>query len=179
MQNIPNHQPFPKRKDIRLKGWNYSNASAYHVTVCTVNKAKLFGRIIDKGFLATGATPEGDDASFKSAYVDLSIFGKLCFEALEETASALVGCAIDTFVIMPNHVHLLISIEDCAQTSVGKIVGKFKSLTTKKVRRIDPKANVWQRGYYDHIIRNENDYKNTWEYIMSNPAKWIEDEYYV
>ena len=179
MRNEPSHQPLPTRKNIRLREWDYKNAGAYHVTICTDNKAKLFGRVVDESGLAIDEDARGDKVRLESATVELNEFGKLCLEALEITANALVGASIDVFIIMPNHVHMLISLEAETKTSLGRIVGKFKSLTSKKVRAISPAANVWQRGFYDHIIRDENDYIRTWEYIASNPVKWLEDTYYM
>ena len=177
MRNETYRQPQPTRKDIRLKNWNYSSAGAYHATVCTSNKTKLFGRVIDTSGMEITESASGNASRLKGASVELSEYGKLCLGALEETARSLDGAHIDTFVIMPNHVHMLVSIAPNAETSLGAIVGKFKSLATKRIHEISPKANVWQRGYYDHIIRDESDYNRTWEYIENNPARWLEDAY--
>ncbi len=81
---------------------------------------------------------------------------------------------IEKYVIMPNHVHMLIVRTEATSRALALDVNAFKSLVSKAVGH-----SVWQRGYYDHIIRNETDYQNHWQYIEDNPAKWCDDPYYI
>ena len=88
------------------------------------------------------------------------------------------GKAYDLYewVIMPNHVHLLIHARG-GGVSLGSFIGYIKGRTSYKLGKYK-NSNIWQRGYYDHIIRGRADYQNTWDYIENNPAKWADDEYY-
>lgn len=85
---------------------------------------------------------------------------------------------VEKYVVMPNHVHLLLTISEmgparCPAPTIPKIIGALKSISTRKAGQA-----IWQRGYYDHIIRGSADYLRIWDYIDTNPAKWEEDEYY-
>ena len=88
---------------------------------------------------------------------------------------------------MPNHVHMIIILDDdrairespLRRSVLSQMIGYLKSNVTKSIREINPQANVWQRSFHDHIIRNEEDYLRIWEYINENPAKWVEDKYFV
>ena len=97
--------------------------------------------------------------------------------------------AVDTYVIMPNHIHLLLRIEEGAihesplretgtRSLLGKAIGYFKMNSSKRVHEYYPHFEIWQRGYYEHVIRNEKDYREIWNYIDQNPARWAEDRYY-
>ena len=79
---------------------------------------------------------------------------------------------------MPNHVHLLIELGE-GPSDLKRVVSRFKSLVTAAARCDGIAKDVWQRGFYDHVIRGEDDYRATWDYIDANPARWIEDRFYV
>ena len=83
---------------------------------------------------------------------------------------------------MPNHVHFICQIEQRATARVaptlGRIVGAFKSMAANQCRENGLTEKLWQRGYYEHVIRNSDDYREVWEYIDANPAGWAEDRYY-
>ena len=89
---------------------------------------------------------------------------------------------IEKYVIMPNHIHLIIAIKSTAGASpcptVSDIICAYKSLTTRECRNFY-NGIIWQKSFYDHIIRDENDYLRIWEYIENNPLKWSEDKYYI
>ncbi len=83
---------------------------------------------------------------------------------------------ITKYIIMPNHIHLLIEIDGSMRAStptISSLIRSFKGLTTKEIG-----VPIFQRSFYDHIIRNEEDYLNVWEYINSNAQKWNQDKYY-
>ncbi len=107
---------------------------------------------------------------------------------IQNVSRVYPGVVVEKYVIMPNHVHLLIQIAGeegdggaraprptrTSRPTIQTIVGGLKSLTRRKVGH-----PIWQTTFYDHIIRNEPDYLRIWQYIDTNPAKWEEDEYYV
>ena len=153
------------RPPLRLRGYDYAAAGYYFVTVCTKGKRMLFASV-GAGHLA-GPT------------VTLTEYGRIVDEQIRAIPGAYPGVTVDKYVVMPNHVHLLIGIgtgpAGCpAPTNLPKIIGALKSLTCRKAG-----AALWQRSYYDHIIRDETDYLRIWAYIDANPARWAEDEYYI
>ncbi|MBO5837322.1 MAG: transposase [Oscillospiraceae bacterium] len=147
----------PQRKRLRLQDFDYSQNGAYFITVCTRDRKKILSDIV------------GDDAH---------IVPKPCGKVVEKYICNVPE--ITKYVIMPNHIHMLIEIGSgtmwaSSPTSgkVASIVRSIKTLTTKEIG-----ASVFQRSYYDHIIRNEQDYLEIWRYIDENPVKWQLDEFY-
>jgi REP element-mobilizing transposase RayT len=98
---------------------------------------------------------------------NIEIFGKL-----------REGVKVDKYVIMPNHVHMIIALED-ANISISYLIALLKTSITKQIRRAYPSMQVWQRSFHDHIIRNEEDYQRIWSYIDTNPIRWELDCFYV
>lgn len=156
----------PKRKPNRLKRFDYSTNGAYFVTICTKNKQCIFGSV-------------GAD-SISARMID-SIFIK--------TINEYPNVYSPKYVIMPNHFHAIIVIDRADMESaptVSEVIQSFKRQTTieyiklVKTGVLPPfdKA-IWQRSFYDHIIRNENDYNEIWQYIDHNPQQWKEDKFYI
>ena len=158
----------PKRRPQRLKDYNYSQNGAYFITICTQNRLPLFGDI------AGGA-------------VALNKAGKMVEERLLNIATDTVF--VEKYCIMPDHIHtiLLISGDGTTQgsfpTTISETVQRFKTITTKLY--IDGVKNgdyppfdkkIWQKSFHDHIIRNEQDYQDVWNYIDENPLKWEESK---
>ena len=90
---------------------------------------------------------------------------------------------IPKYVVMPNHLHLLMVIDDSVpieqRKEIPRLVGELKSLSTRACRRIGfPKDHLYQSSFYEHIVRTEQDYAEIWQYIESNPQRWKEDRYY-
>ena len=142
----------PKRKRIRLEGYDYSSCGAYFVTICVKDRHKLLGKII-----------VGDDAHIVPN-IKLSETGLVVQKYINE----MIG--VDKYVIMPNHIHLIIRIMDTengtmwasspTRQSIPQRIKSFKILVTKQIG-----YSIWQRSYHDHIIRNEQEYQkigNTW-----------------
>ena len=169
------------RHSIRLQGYDYSLEEAYYVTVCTRNRRRLFGNIIGKEMKLNDA-----GEMIQSGWLDLP--GRFPFISLDE------------FIIMPNHIHAVFVIlptgvhteksfgHSCGRPNgtlpgtVGRIIQAFKSITTDEyingVKRqgwAPFKRKLWQRNYWDHIIRDEEDYVRVCEYIHDNPACWQND----
>ncbi len=161
------------RRSVRLKNYDYSQAGAYFVTICTQKKEYLFGTI-------------------KDGKIVLNDAGEIVNEFCTKTESHFTNTIFDAFVIMPNHFHAIITVGagfprpvknqihdgrgDPAPT-LGNIVGFFKYQTTKQINilRQTPGHKLWQRNYYEHVIRDENDYQRIYKYIQNNPLKWASD----
>ena len=89
------------------------------------------------------------------------------------------GAAVDKYVVMPNHVHMILTLpahngRAVRAPTVSRIVRAWKEAVTKALG-----TPIWQKSFYDHIIRDENDYLRIWTYLETNPAKWAEDKYYI
>ena len=162
----------PNRKLTRLSGYDYSTPGAYFVTICTFGKRCIFGKIVS-GELAGEAS---------MLYSDL---GKVARDCLLNIESHYDNIKIDHWVIMPNHVHILIRIEERINPfptiayDIPNVIGKYKSAVTRSVgNAFMHSEKLWQSSFYDHVIRNEEDYQSVWQYISGNPSKWAEDCFY-
>ena len=165
------------RKTMRLQNYNYSENGAYYVTICTKNRRCLFSEVVGSIYEST-------------AKIKLKPYGRIVDEIIN-TLSERFDINIDNYVIMPNHIHMIISIENSSikrsirestlrnRSTISKVVGYLKMNSSKMIHEINPDENVWQSSYYDHIIRDENDYLEKWNYIDGNPSKWAKDEYFI
>ena len=185
------------RKKNRLQDYDYSSDGAYFVTVCTKNKEKIFWDspvgediILPKPTATTvpvgediilpkptaTAIPVGEDIILPK----LSPIGKFVENTIVDIPNYYQGVHLLDYVVMPNHIHmiLLFSRGDgrmiSSPTSLSVIVGQFKRLVSKAAG-----VSVWQRSYYDHVIRDEKDYLKIAKYILTNPIKWELDRYYI
>ena len=162
----------PKRKHTILKGYDYSTPGAYFVTICVQDRKNLLSRII----VGQGLAP---------AENILSIYGIIAKEQLEVLESRYKGIKIDKYVIMPNHIHILISnYEMTAGASpcptISDVICTFKSITTINCRKKGlQEKHLFQSSFHDHIIRGEKDYEKIWEYIDTNVSKWEKDCFYI
>ena len=178
------------RKSIRLQEYDYSLSGWYYVTICANNRKNIFGRITNGKMIFNPA-------------------GIIVKEEWTKSKEIRKNIDLDYYVIMPNHLHGIIIIEQSidgrgelnspkdnntrrmqyASTddkfkspsqTLGAIVRGFKSSVTKRLRELneDLKLNVWQRNYYEHIIRNDYDLHRIRTYIRNNPIRWYVDEYY-
>lgn len=158
----------PKRKIIRLQNYDYSQCNAYFVTVCTHERQQLFGTIEPSPVGATlRGRPNNPD----------KMIGKWINELENKFDKVLIDC----FCIMPDHIHLIIVIKDGSKSSLEDVIAWFKTMTTndyingvKGGLLLPFESKVWQRSYYDHIIRNEQDLEEKRDYIMTNPERWLE-----
>ena len=167
----------PHRRSIRLKEYDYDQPGAYFVTICTHRRECLLGDVVEGNIL-------------------LNKQGKIVEEQWRISVNIRREIELDEFVVMPNHVHAIVAIRDhhpvgatgrsplhpkhrtLPPKSLGSFIAGFKSSVTKHINllRATPGAPVWQRNYYEHVIRNEIDLEETREYIQNNPWKWPEDE---
>ena len=166
------------RRSIRLKGWDYTSPGAYFVTICTHQRQNLFAdeqfcQVVENAWQAIPAHPHARHAK------------------------------LDQWVVMPNHLHGIIFITDAIHGdeategkcrgkanlpvapslrnapagSLGVIVGNFKSVVTRRLNRLQntPGGKIWQRGYYERIVRNERELNAIRKYIWDNPRRWADD----
>ena len=167
---------------MRLPGYNYRQAGVYFVTLCTFQKAKLFGVVVD-------------------GEVVRSSLGKVVREEWQHVAKVRSNVQLDQFVVMPNHLHGLIFTEDtqyakssqivaapkCKDSrtlqagSLGAIIGQYKLAVTRsaKLSQVFSGQKIWQRNYHEHIVRSESSLDDIRRYIVENPARWVEDDLYV
>jgi REP element-mobilizing transposase RayT len=161
-------QKFRSRKPNRLQGYDYSQNGAYFITIGTKNREHLFGEII----FPVEATAPG--RPHDAPYVQLSPMGQCVDETIK--IANRNGVIIDKYVIMPNHLHLIIVLTDAGdrrRSPLQYVVRNIKSYVTKWEG-----FSPWQKSFYDHIIRDETAYIRIAEYIKNNPAKWVEDRFF-
>ena len=152
----------PERKPNRLCEYDYSTNGAYFVTICTHNRKKILSSIV------------GDESPVPKP---IGIIAEEYIRQIQEKYSTI---SVDRYVIMPDHIHMLLRFDINTGTgnpspTLGNVIGWYKYQVTKLVNQ---KMNthgekLFQRSYYDHVIRNQQDYDEIWEYIENNPLKWV------
>lgn len=164
----------PVRRSARLKNYDYSSPGAYFITVCTHKRKAILSHIVGE----IHESPE-------NILTDYGLIVKNIIESLP----ARFDVSIPKYVIMPNHIHMIVQIYPekravhepplrSERSVMDKLVGFMKMNASKKIHLTGGNKTVWQRSYHDHIIRNENDYKNIWLYIDSNVRLWEKDCFY-
>ena len=157
----------PKRKQNRLTEYDYSTPNAYFITICTDQRKNLFWENV-------GA------AIGRQEDVSLTRLGAIVQRGIEAIPKHYPTITVDKYAIMPNHIHLLLQINTdadgrpMAAPTISIVINQTKGAISKQAD-----FSVWQKGFYDHIIRNENDYLQIWNYIEGNPGKWAEDKLFV
>ena len=156
----------PKRKRNRLSEYDYTTPNAYFITVCTQNRRNLFWKNV-------GAITD------RPCNVPLTNLGKIVQQSIEDIPRYYPAVSVDHFVIMPNHIHLLLQIQTDADgrsliaPTISTVVRLMKGAASKQAG-----FSVWQKGFYDHVVRSQRDYLDIWNYIEGNPGKWEEDVLY-
>ncbi|MDP8212340.1 MAG: transposase [Candidatus Zapsychrus exili] len=163
------------RQSIRLKHYDYSAEGCYFITICTKNGKNMFGKIVGAGL----ASAQNN--------IKLSIIGKIVNEQWNNIINYQKNIELDQHIIMPNHIHGIIIINKRAEASpaptLSKMICSFKSKCTNeymfhiKQNNLNVSCKLWQRSFYDHIIRNEESLHKIREYIINNPVNWDKDEY--
>ncbi len=154
----------PERKKIRLANYDYSSIGAYFITLCTKNKEKNLS-CINVG--------DGLPVPKNTAY------GDIVDKYINKINIKYPNVSVDKYVIMPNHIHMIIVVFQNGtgnpSPTISTVMGWFKYQTTKEVNnlRSSPSEAFWQRSYFDHIIRGQQDYEEQWRYIDDNPARWV------
>ena len=165
----------PQRKPNRLKGFDYATPRAYFVTICVKNRQCLLGSIV-------GA------AISRPPIVNLTHAGRVVDAAIQEIPIHYRHIHVDKYVVMPNHVHILLMVSPSADgrliaapTSSAADMPPSISLVVGQMKRSVSKAlgfPLWQKSFHDHIIRTEADYRTIREYIDANPYRWESDCFY-
>ncbi len=160
------------RHSFRYRGYDYRRNGAYHIVICSHQRKNVFGRI-------------------RGGAMQLNRFGRIVGEEWHLSGQKRTEITLDTFVVMPNHVHGLVfiarlddqTLEEPPDTSVvapaslGAFVRGFKAAVTKRIgEERGQQTLVWQRLYWDRIIRDKQELENTRRYIENNPAQWENDE---
>ena len=182
-----------KRKPLRLKNYDYSQPGSYFISLCSYEKKCIFGEVCENQMI-------------------LNQLGKIVEFTWRDLPNHVSGITLDAFVIMPNHIHGIITIVDrtppvgggslCGnnlkgsneppptlsgrpamvikQKPLSEIVRQFKTYSAQRINRFrgTKYTHVWQRDYFEHVIRNEIAYQKVVGYIQSNPLKWKLDKYY-
>ena len=176
----------PKRKPTRLKNYDYSSAGAYFITICTEERKKLLSEV----FVGTGV--------LDGPLINLTDYGKIAEKHIKNMNTFYDNLSVINYIIMPNHIHLLIEIKEtenwmkniCGQrnnseengpsgtpvptnSAIARFVSTFKRFCNKEYGK-----NIWQYRSNDHIIRNSDEYEKIWNYIEYNAVKWEEDCFY-
>lgn len=170
------------RRSIRLQNYDYTQPGGYFVTIVTYQRDCLFGKIANEE-------------------MQLNNYGKIADEVWRAIPEHFPNVELSTYVIMPNHVHGVIVIradenrmatnsspsvgaqhvaplpkQNVKPGSLGAIIRSFKSAVTRRIGRGHNITGIWQRNYYEHVIRNHEDWDRIHRYIESNPSRWAEDE---
>lgn len=171
-------------ESTRLKGWDYTNSGGYYVTICTKDKVKFFGNLINEEMI-------------------LSEEGKIIEEEWLKTEKIRNYVLLDEFIVMPNHFHTIIMLikdydnktgklipetthrvvstkakKTLKPDSLGSIIGQFKSICTRRIQRDINKDFEWQERYFDRVLRDEKELNDIREYIYNNPVNWNKDKFY-
>ena len=158
------------RRSVRLKNYDYAESGAYFVTVISQNRQCIFGEVVD-------------------GKIELNEFGHILAEEWERSNKIRQEIELDAFVVMPNHIHGIVTIDVVGATgrspspsgppkrSLGAFVGGFKSAVTTRINQFrgTPGAAIWQRNYYEHVTRDEESLNRIRQYILDNPARWASD----
>lgn len=158
---ITRHRAFGHRRSLRLSGYDYSSEGAYFVTSCTLDRVRPFGEVV-------------------SGEMHQSAEGRLAADSWSDIPIQFSAVQLDAVVVMPNHVHGILlmtaAVDGCPEgkSTLGQIMSHYKHDCTKRVNALrgTPGVPLWQRGYYDHIIRNDRSLRILREYIANTAMRW-------
>lgn len=148
----------PQRKRNRIPEFDYSVPGTYFITICTAQRKNCFWEA------------EGQ----------LSGHGLIAEEAIRNMERHYPAVSVDHYVVMPNHVHILLQIKSdfdgrrIAAPTVSTVINQMKGYVSRTIGH-----SIWQKGFYDHVVRTDADYREIWNYIEGNPSKWREDKLYI
>ncbi|RFS19959.1 hypothetical protein DVR12_19710 [Chitinophaga silvatica] len=152
------------RKSIRLRDYDYSDEACYFITICCHDKLNRFGTVRDDRMC-------------------LNQLGIFAHSQWSQLPYRFENISLGAFQVMPNHIHGIICIEAKQSFSLGIIIGAYKSLVLNSILKYYKSQNItlgqlWQRNYYEHIIRDQKSYESITDYIIRNPETWSKDTYY-
>lgn len=167
VMKMENNKAFPARKKNRLQNYDYSSYGAYFITVCTKDKRNYFWKNVG----ATIGRPQD---------IELSLYGEIVSNAIKNISSMYPALLVERYVIMPNHIHLLLRIcsdelgRPMVAPTMSRVINQLKGYASKQIGK-----PIWQKSFHDHIIRNQKDYEEHINYIYYNPVRWHLDELYI
>jgi len=168
---------FKSRKQNRLNNYDYSNNGYYFVTICTYNREYIFGEVVNDKMI-------------------LNPCGNITKKSWQDLPNHHIGIELDQFIIMPNHIHGIIiinnpvgngppstgsgqvarSFNNHTNNNLSIIIGSYKSTVTKQINRLNKNTFKWQKSFHDHIVRVDESLNNIRNYIINNPKTWPLDE---
>ena len=161
----------PNRKTPRLQGYDYNRVGVYFITICTQDRRCILSRIVGTGVL-------------DCPRVELTKYGEIAEKYINQINDFYDHIAVKSYVIMPNHIHVLLLIKENGQsrtpvpTRANSVFSQFVS-TFKRFCNKEYGENIWQGRTYDHIIRDRDDYVEHLRYIRNNPKRWQQDNLYI
>ena len=163
----------PKRKHTRLQNFDYSTTGAYFITICTKDRRCVLSKVVGRGL-----------APAETNGIEYTSFGKIAEHQLLLLEERYPFLSVDQYVIMPNHIHVILILDDqtagaSPRPTVMDIVCAFKSLTTRECKKNGFQGSMFQTSFYDHVIRDREDYEKRVKYIDENPVRWYYDELFV
>ena len=154
-----------KRKHPRLKHYDYSKAGYYYVTICVSERKNLLSRISFPDFK--------NEIKAEDIKIELSNIGKIANTYILGISHAYESIVLDRYIIMPDHIHLIIFIKPHETTVVSKKISIFTVIhALKRLITKDIGYNIWQESFYEHVIRDEEELYNARKYINDNPLRW-------
>ena len=201
------------RKRNRMKGFDYSSNNLYFITNCVKNNLCCFGNVISDAIVVTGRdlsvhhsknhhsknhhfenhhfenhhskNHHSEINPFGNVVMELNSFGLILKNQIEWLENQYSYISIHNYVIMPNHFHLILEIDNSKVNtneikikSLSSLMGALKTTSSKQIRDFGFIDFAWHRSFHDHIIRNEKEYDLISNYIDRNPQKWFEDRFY-
>ena len=149
--------PFYSRKSTRIPDYDYATPNYYFITICSHEKKCIFGKA-----------------------GELNSFGEIAQSAFGNIEKRFSNIRIDNMIVMPNHIHAIIQISETdSPISLNQVIGLYKSGVSRIIHRMAPALKIWQRSFYDRVIRNRREYEQIWNYVQYNDQKWLEDCFYI
>ncbi len=145
----------PKRKNIRLKYYDYSQKGMYFITICIKNRLELLGKIKNIN------------------YIQLTKEGFLAEKYIKNIEQIYKNVTIDEYIIMPNHIHCILIINSKKDISISRIIKQYKMYVSKKIG-----YSIWQKSFHEHIIKNKQEYFIIKKYIQNNIINWKNDIFF-
>lgn len=159
----------PQRKPARLTDFDYASIGTYFITICAQHRKCILSKIVGEG----------------SPLPQLSHYGNISDKWINRLSEKYNEITVDCYVIMPNHIHLLLSVTQYngrgnPSPTISSVIGWLKYQITKEINNSTGiTANrIFQRSFYDHIVRNTDDYNEIFKYITENPIRWKFDKFY-
>lgn len=163
-----NEKGLPKRKRNRLQEYNYSADGWYFITICTKGRIPILSQIVGSDILG-------------APQVQLLPCGKIAEKNLQQLQTFYTNIKVEQYVIMPNHIHMILSVSNNGAPGMSPPTKQCATIplfvaTLKRFCNKELGKKIWQRSFYDHIIRNQNDGAEISRYIYENPVKWSSDK---